>query len=176
MDPSAGPKPAACSRFRNPTRSLPPSFVRPECIARKRIGLSRHGVFQEIQTDHGVGLPLDLLAELLEASWGALEASWVVWRSSRDVLEASWATTTMMRTILTIMITTTMSSMMTMVMMTTFLVAQSAYCGTPLKRIVLHWEHHPQLQRQGSHSTPPPVSALPSRESCHGRISTYSRR
>ena len=37
-------------------------------------------------------LPLgDLLAGLLEASWGVLEASWAVWRPSWPVLEASWA-------------------------------------------------------------------------------------
>ena len=33
----------------------------------------------------------DLLAGLLEASWGVLEASWAVWRPSWAVLEASWA-------------------------------------------------------------------------------------
>ena len=52
-------------------------------------------------------------------------------------------------------------------------VAQSAHCGTPLTRIVLHREHHPQLQRQGSHSMPPPISARRSRESWPGRSSTY---
>lgn len=52
-------------------------------------------------------------------------------------------------------------------------VAQSTHCGTPLTRIVLHRDHHPQLQRQGSQGMLPPILGRPSCESCSRESSTY---